>query len=175
MKRERICLIIACLLSFALTTGIMERRMEVVHAEIAQTQKTLAEEVFRFHVIAESNSVKDQRIKLHVRDTVLSYMKSQMPETERKSAQLTKDWVKKHQKELVKTADEVLKKEGVSYRAQAKATCAVVDEDGKKELKEALSAEEYEMVTAASEFKIKWFFFGNSDKNTEEEHTKESD
>lgn len=52
MKRERICLIIACLLSFALTTGIMERRMEVVHAEIAQTQKTLAEEVFRFHVIA---------------------------------------------------------------------------------------------------------------------------
>ena len=47
--------------------------------------------------------------------------------------------------------------------------------DGKKELKEALSAEEYEMVTAASEFKIKWFFFGNSDKNTEEEHTKESD
>ena len=75
-----------------------------------------------FHVIAESNSVKDQRIKLHVRDTVLSYMKSQMPETERKSAQLTKDWVKKHQKELVKTADEVLKKEGVSYRAQAKVT-----------------------------------------------------
>ena len=223
MKRERICLIIACLLSFALTTGIMERRMEVVHAEIAQTQKTLAEEVFRFHVIAESNSVKDQRIKLHVRDTVLSYMKSQMPETERKSAQLTKDWVKKHQKELVKTADEVLKKEGVSYRAQAKvtscyfpdkrygdiifpegeyealritlgsgkghnwwcvlypslcftnATCAVVDEDGTKELKEALSSEEYEMVTAASEFKIKWFFFGNSDKNTEEEHIKESD
>ena len=53
--------------------------------------------------------------------------------------------------------------------------CAVVDEDGKKELKEALSAEEYEMVTAASEFKIKWFFFGNSDKNTEEEHIKESD
>ncbi len=108
----------------------------------------------------------------------------------------------------MKTADEVLKKEGVSYRATGEgdellfpdkrygdiifpegeyealrmhfgsgnghnwwcvlypslcftnATCAVVDEDGKKELKEALSAEEYEMVTAASEFKIKWFFFG---------------
>lgn len=45
---------------------------------------------------------------------------------------------------------------------------AVVDEDGKKELKEALSAEEYEMVTATSEFKIKWFFFGK-------DHAKESD
>ena len=32
MKRERICLIIACLLSFALTTGIMERRMEAEDA-----------------------------------------------------------------------------------------------------------------------------------------------
>ena len=48
------------------------------------------------------------------------------------------------------------------------ATCAVVDEDGKKELKDALSAEEYEMVTATSEFKIKWFFFGK-------DHAKESD
>ena len=48
------------------------------------------------------------------------------------------------------------------------ATCAVVYEDGKKELKDALSAEEYEMVTATSEFKIKWFFFGK-------DHAKESD
>lgn len=227
MKRERICLILACLLSFVLTTGIMDRRMEVVHAEVTETQKSLAKEVLRFHVIAESDSAKDQRIKLHVRDAVLRYMKSQMRDAERKSAQSTKVWVKKHQKELVKTADKVLKEEGVSYRAKAEvttcyfpdkrygditfpegdyealritlgsgnghnwwcvlypslcftnATCAVVDEDGKKELKEALSAEEYEMVTATSEFKIKWFFFGNSDKqsdkNPEKEHAKESD
>ena len=227
MTRERICLILACLLSFVLTTGIMNRRMEVVHAEVTETQQSLAKEVFRFHVIAESDSAKDQRIKLHVRDAVLCYMKSHMSEAERKSAHSTKAWVKKHQKELVKTADKVLKKEGVSYRTKAEvttcyfpdkrygditfpegnyealritlgngsghnwwcvlypslcftnATCAVVDEDGKKELKEALSAEEYEMVTAASEFKIKWFFFGNSDKESdkspEKEHTKESD
>ena len=223
MKRERICLILACLLSFVLTTGIMNRRMEVVHAEVTETQKSLAKEVLRFHVIAESDSAEDQRIKLHVRDAVLCYMKLHMSEAEHKSAHSTKAWVKKHQKELVKTADKVLKKEDVSYRAQAEvttcyfpdkrygdiifpegdyealritlgsgnghnwwcvlypslcftnATCAVVDEDGKKELKEALSAEEYEMVTATSEFKIKWFFFGNSDKNPEKEHTKESD
>ena len=42
------------------------------------------------------------------------------------------------------------------------ATCAVVSEDGKKELKKALTAEEYEMVTATSDFKIKWFFFGDT-------------
>ena len=36
---------------------------------------------------------------------------------------------------------------------------AVVPDEGKKELKEVLDEEEYEMVTATSKFKIKWFFF----------------
>lgn len=41
--------------------------------------------------------------------------------------------------------------------------CAVVTDEGKEELKEALTAEEYEMVTAATDFKIRFFFFGNKD------------
>ena len=36
---------------------------------------------------------------------------------------------------------------------------AVVPEEGKEELKEVLDEEEYEMVTAGTKFKIKWFFF----------------
>ena len=36
---------------------------------------------------------------------------------------------------------------------------AVVPDEGKEELKEVLDEEEYEMVTATSKFKIKWFFF----------------
>lgn len=36
---------------------------------------------------------------------------------------------------------------------------AVVPEEGKKELKSVLDEEEYEMVTATSRFKIRWFFF----------------
>ena len=185
MKRETICLIIACLISFILTAGIMNWRMEIVHAELSDTQ-------------------------------VLKYMKAHMTRAERRDAKATKAWTLTHKKELTDTADKILKKEKVSYRAKAEvttcyfpdkrygdiifpegnyealrivlgkgnghnwwcvlypnlcftnATCAVVDEDGKKELKEALSAEEYEMVTATSEFKIKWFFFGK-------DHAKESD
>ena len=34
MKRETICLIIACLISFILTAGIMNWRMEIVHAAV---------------------------------------------------------------------------------------------------------------------------------------------
>lgn len=36
---------------------------------------------------------------------------------------------------------------------------AVVPEEGKKELKSVLDEEEYEMVTATTRFKIRWFFF----------------
>ena len=36
---------------------------------------------------------------------------------------------------------------------------------GKEELKEALTAEEYEMVTATSDFKIKWFFSEDSEED----------
>ena len=184
MKRETICLIIACLISFILTAGIMNWRMEIVHAELSDTQQSLAKEVFRFHVIAESDSANDQRIKLKVRDAVLKYMKAHMTRAERRDAKATKAWTLTHKKELTDTADKILKKEKVSYRAKAEvttcyfpdkrygdiifpegnyealrivlgkgnghnwwcvlypnlcftnATCAVVDEDGKKELKE---------------------------------------
>ena len=40
--------------------------------------------------------------------------------------------------------------------------CAVVDEEGKEELEEALTAEEYEMIMASTKFRIKWFFLGDS-------------
>ena len=184
MKRETICLIIACLISFILTSGIMNWRMEIVHAELSDTQQSLAKEVFRFHVIAESDSANDQKIKLKVRDAVLKYMKAHMTRAERRDAKATKAWTLTHKKELTDTADKILKKEKVSYRAKAEvttcyfpdkrygdiifpegnyealrivlgkgnghnwwcvlypnlcftnATCAVVDEDGKKELKE---------------------------------------
>lgn len=39
------------------------------------------------------------------------------------------------------------------------ATYAVVSEEGKEELETVLTEEEYEMITTATEFKFKWFFF----------------
>lgn len=110
MKRETICLIIACLISFILTSGIMNWRMEIVHAELSDTQQSLAKEVFRFHVIAESDSANDQKIKLKVRDAVLKYMKAHMTRAERRDAKATKAWTLTHKKELTDTADKILKK-----------------------------------------------------------------
>ena len=130
MKRETICLIIACLISFILTSGIMNWRMEIVHAELSDTQQSLAKEVFRFHVIAESDSANDQKIKLKVRDAVLKYMKAHMTRAERRDAKATKAWTLTHKKELTDTADKILKKEKVSYRAKAEVTTCYFPQQG---------------------------------------------
>ena len=149
MKRETICLIIACLISFILTAGIMNWRMEIVHAELSDTQQSLAKEVFRFHVIAESDSANDQRIKLKVRDAVLKYMKAHMTRAERSDAKATKAWTLTHKKELTDTADKILKKEKVSIIELAPMTnlARLIQKD-----KEAFSCIE-EIVSMGGSFK----------------------
>ena len=149
MKRETICLIIACLISFILTAGIMNWRMEIVHAELSDTQQSLAKEVFRFHVIAESDSANDQRIKLKVRDAVLKYMKAHMTRAERRDAKATYAWTLTHKKELTDTADKILKKEKVSIIELAPMTnlARLIQKD-----KEAFSCIE-EIVSMGGSFK----------------------
>ena len=212
-KKDRIKKIICVILGIcigALLTGVYvsQRAMEV-DARISKMQGNLSKEVFRFHVLADSDSDEAQRVKLKVRDEVLEYMKQTMPGNEDMvSASQTKKWAKEHLREIEDVAESVIREEGYSYRAKAEvsvcyfpdkrygditfpqgyyealriklgkakgqnwwcvlypnlcftsATCAVVDEEGKEELREVLTDEEYEMVTATSDFKIKSFFFG---------------
>ena len=40
-------------------------------------------------------------------------------------------------------------------------TCAVVSDEGKEDLKEVLTDEEYQLLTDNKELKMKWFFFGD--------------
>lgn len=218
--KKWICMAAAVGIALFLTGLLAGERTRMVQAKVAKTQESLAEEVFRFHVLGNSDSRKDQEVKLKVRDAVIDYMKRDMGEREELSggedaakAEVTKRWAKTHLREIEDTANQVLEEEGYSYRAKAEvttcyfpdkrygdvlfpegeyealriklgkakgrnwwcvlypnlcfmnSTCAVVEEDGKKALKEALTAEEYEMVTAASDFKIKWFFFGDKEKD----------
>lgn len=211
VKKQLFCIVCSICLSLMLTTLIFQR-VQVVDARVNTVQKELAKEVFRFHVIANSDSRDDQEVKLKVRDAVIEYLEDAMPETETQTAQTTKRWARTHQHELERIAKQTLRKSGFTYGATAEVvkdyfpektygdvvfpegeyealrlklgeadghnwwcvlypglcfndqTCAVVDEDGKKELKGTLTAEEYEMVTATTEFKIRSFFFDSRGK-----------
>ena len=188
-------LLLGLLLSFLLTMTGFSGQCEAIENQ-----------VFRFHVLANSDSQEDQALKLKVRDRVLEYSEGlfQNAQTREEAEALAAA----HLQELCQAAQDEVYRQGYDYPVKAEitnmffdtreyetvtlpagcydalritigeaeghnwwcvlypnlcftnSTCAVVSDDGKEELKEALTAEEYEMVTATSDFKIKWFFFG---------------
>jgi stage II sporulation protein R len=72
--------------------------------------------VLRLHVVAASDKEEDQRIKLQVRDRVLQYLQSQIPEgTDKETA---KQMIGQRLNEIAEISNEVLKKEGVTHLAQ---------------------------------------------------------
>ena len=197
-KKQIICTILTLIISVC-ATGVL------TEAKVTEVQKKMAEEVFRFHVLANSDSKEDQALKMKVKETVITYMKEQLPES--KSVVMTKAWAESHISAIKKVAEKTLQKQGCRYYVKVEVTncyfpdktygditfpkgkydalrieigeargqnwwcvlypnlCfidavhAVVPDEGKEELKEVLDEEEYEMVTATSKFKIKWFFF----------------
>jgi len=206
--RKPICIAIALLISFLLT-GLTVRKMEL-NAKVQKTQEHLAQEVFRFHVLANSDSEEDQELKLVVKSGIIEYMKEQLPDVD--SAEETKTWAMEHEDNIREAAEAIIREEGYGYSARVTVTTcyfpdktygdvtfpageyealrveigkgagknwwcvlypnlcftdaayAVVSEEGKEELQEVLTDDEYEMVTATTEFKIKWYFFGDSEE-----------
>ena len=87
----KICFVLAVLLASLITTGVYYRAEAAAQGEL---QEHLAQEVLRFHVLANSDSDADQELKLEVRDAVLAYMDENMPEAE--SAEDTERWARAH-------------------------------------------------------------------------------
>jgi stage II sporulation protein R len=80
-------------------------------------QKDISEAVIRFHVIANSDSEEDQKIKYKVRDGVLESVQAAMEEAENKEEA---EQVLASQLDVITdAANEILAGEGVSYRAKA--------------------------------------------------------
>ena len=195
---KKICVLAGILISLVVTSI-------VVNAKQSRMQQDLAEEVFRFHVLANSDSDEDQALKMQVKEAVIAYMKEEIPDSD--SVETTKEWARNHLDAIVNLAKAVIQEEGYDYPVIAEVTTcdfpdktygditfpsgryealrieigeangqnwwcvlypnlcfidavhAVVPEEGKKDLKNVLQEDTYEMVTATSRFKIGWFFF----------------
>lgn len=199
----KICFILAVVLA-ALVTSAVHQKVDAAEQTALQTH--LAQEVLRFHVLANSDSDEDQKLKLQVRDAVLEYMEKNMPEE--KTAEATKDWVRGHIDVIEDVSRSVIMEEGADYAVSAAVTTcwfpdksygdvtfpagnyealrieigeaeghnwwcvlypglcfmdtvnAVVPDEGKEQLKNILTEEEYSRITADTDFKISWFFWG---------------
>lgn len=75
--RIRLVILAAALLTAGFVCGMEFYRRQLM--ERAQMQEHLAQEVLRFHVLANSDSDEDQQLKIKVRDAVLSYLEAEMP------------------------------------------------------------------------------------------------
>lgn len=92
-----LALIVATVVTTAVVLGDVQRKDRVV-------QEHLAEEVLRFHVLANSDSRKDQAVKLEVRDAVLSYLKEVLPEG--MDVKETTRWMREHTEEIRRVAQQ---------------------------------------------------------------------
>lgn len=83
-----------------------------------QTQLHIAEKILRFHVRANSDSRKDQELKLKVRDAVGTYMNQELTDID--SLEECTQIVQKHLPDIIGVAEKVIAREGFHYPVSAK-------------------------------------------------------
>ena len=82
---------------------------------VANDKEKLRDDLLRLHVIANSDSMEDQQIKLQVRDAIVERLETVMPElTDMESA---KAYLQEHLEELQQVANDVLISAGNHCRA----------------------------------------------------------
>ena len=106
--------VLAGILISLVVTGI------VVNAKQSKMQEDLAKEVFRFHVLANSDSDEDQALKMQVKEAVIAYMQEEIPESD--SVETTKEWARSHLDAIVDLAKAVIREEGYDYPVMAEVT-----------------------------------------------------
>lgn len=101
-NRKAACIFLAMMLAILGTWAMFQKRE-------SRVQESLAKEVFRFHVIANSNSEKDQALKMKVKERVIAYMEQELPESD--SVERTREWAVSHMQEIERAAKQVLQEE----------------------------------------------------------------
>ena len=97
-----------------LITGLL------VNAKKNEMQDELARQVFRFHVLANSDSEEDQALKMKVKEAIIAYMKQELPESD--SVETTKKWARENLVQIEQVAAEIIAEEGYEYSVKAEVT-----------------------------------------------------
>lgn len=116
-KRQVFCLAAALIAAAVITGFLVWQRGMLVEARSREAQEELAETVLRFHVLADSDSDRDQKLKMAVKEVLLSYMKKNMPETD--DLEETIEWMGSHLSDMEKTGEMVLRNEGCTDEVSA--------------------------------------------------------
>ena len=110
---KKICALAGIFISIIVTSFIADAKRN-------EMQQELAREVFRFHVLANSDSKEDQALKMEVKEAIISYMEEELPESD--SVETTKKWACQNLDEIEEVAKEIVKREGYTYSIHAEVT-----------------------------------------------------
>ena len=104
LKISRIFVILTLLAIFILISAI---------SYVSAVSNSIANSVFRLHVIANSDSEEDQNLKLKVRDELLSYMNiiSKDSKTKEEAMKIADE----HKEEFIQIAERTIKENGYDY------------------------------------------------------------
>ena len=80
-------------------------------------QPAISSKILRFHVLANSDSIEDQNLKLEVRNAVGAYLGPILSSTE--SLEESKEVILSHKAEIVRIAEETLLKNGCEAKVRA--------------------------------------------------------
>lgn len=97
------------LLSLLLSLGALQKKQEELATRIAPA-------ILRFHVLANSDSKADQKLKLEVRSFLLDYIHDRLPETA-DSKERVMVWLSGQKEELETAADSFLAEKQAPYQA----------------------------------------------------------
>lgn len=109
-KEKWILWVVCCL-------GIIFTFMEVGNVKGRLLQQGIANEIIRFHVLADSDKEEDQQVKLKVKDEVVCFMQEKL--TVAKDKEQARAIIKDNLEEIESLAFETLKKEGVNDQVRA--------------------------------------------------------
>lgn len=83
------------------------------HLRAAIRQESIAKEVIRLHVLANSDDKEDQALKLKVKDAIVGYLQQELGETH--SVAHARREILQREEELISLASQVIAREGYSY------------------------------------------------------------
>lgn len=101
------------LLALLLSMGNIRSQQEALASRLAPS-------ILRFHILANSDSASDQKVKLEVRSLILDYMQEHLRSSSDKAE--TSRYINDHRAELEETANTYLAKQGFDYEAELELT-----------------------------------------------------
>ena len=105
---------IITLAGLLLVSGAYKKEQSVNTA--AQYQPQIAEEVLRFHVIANSDSDEDQRVKLKVKEAVLESVRPMLANV--KTVEEAEEIIEANMPVIETVADNIILEEGYAYKSK---------------------------------------------------------